>query len=215
MRDCGLTMWHIVDPNGRADGLILAWREGIDVDIVEAEEFYIAARVKDNCLGECWLFIGVHLSHNDQLRSVQYNTISTMIQQHCGRVVVAGDFNAIASPNEKEGGGEKYPTSIANFNYFIGENMLVDLEMVGRRYTWSNRRSGEELIQERLDRFLASEEWMQLYANPMVLRLSKMGSDHAPLLLDSHLQTERSKSIFKFQDRWCDLEKVRHLIADA
>ncbi|XP_025703139.1 uncharacterized protein [Arachis hypogaea] len=207
MRDFGLTRWHIVDPNGRAGGLILAWREGIDVDIMEAEEFYIAAKVKNNCLEDSWLFIGVHLSHNDQLRSVQYNTISTMIQQHCGRVVIAGDFNAITSPNKKEGGGEESPTSIANFNGFIGKNMLVDLGMVSRRNTWSNRRSGEELIQERLDSFLASKEWMQLYANPMVLRLSKMGSDHAPLLLDSHPQTERSKRRFKFQDWWCNLEE--------
>ena len=65
-----------------------------------------------------------------------------------------GDFNAISNQLEKEGGGAKSPSSIETFNSFIDDNSLIDIGMVGRPFTWSNRRRGDELIQERLDRFL-------------------------------------------------------------
>ncbi|XP_015946226.1 uncharacterized protein LOC107471294 [Arachis duranensis] len=86
--------------------------------------------------------------------------------------------------------------------------------MVGRPFTWSNRRRGDELIQERLDRFLVGVDWQQLYPNATVLRLSESGSDHAPLILDSNPRTERSKRRFKFQERWCSNDEIRQIVRE-
>ena len=94
--------------------------------------------------------------------------------------------------------GVKSLSSIETFNSFIDDNFVIDIGMVERPFTWSNRQSGDELIQERLDRFLVGVDWQQLYPNATVLRLSESGSDHSPLLLDSNPITERSKRRFKF-----------------
>ncbi|XP_072060275.1 uncharacterized protein [Arachis hypogaea] len=90
-----------------------------------------------------------------------------------------------------------------------------DIGMVGRPFTWSNRRRGDELIQERLDRFLVGVDWQQLYPNATVLRLSELGSDHSPLLLDSNPRTERSKCRFKFQERWCSNDEIRQIVREV
>ncbi|XP_057723427.1 uncharacterized protein LOC130939336 [Arachis stenosperma] len=63
-----------------------------------------------------------------------------------------GDFNAISSQNEKSGGNFKPQSVIDAFNSFIDAHSLANLGMVGRPFTWTNRRRGEALIQERLDR---------------------------------------------------------------
>ncbi|XP_072073777.1 uncharacterized protein [Arachis hypogaea] len=59
------------------------------------------------------------------------------------------------------------------------------------------------------------EPWLQLFPNPAVPRLSKTGSDHAPLLFDTNPQTEHSKRRFKFQTRWCEEDSVQIFISEV
>ena len=55
--------------------------------------------------------------------------------------------------------------------------------MSGRQYTWASRR--EIPTFEKLDRFLASVEWEQKFPLVTVHAMTREGSDHTPLLLDS------------------------------
>ena len=54
--------------------------------------------------------------------------------------------------------------------------------MSRRQYTWASRR--ETPTFEKLDRFLASVEWEQ-FQLVSVHAVTREGSDHTPLLLDS------------------------------
>ena len=55
--------------------------------------------------------------------------------------------------------------------------------MSRRQYTWASRR--ETPTFEKLDRFLASVEWGQKFLLVSVHAVTREGSDHTPLLLDS------------------------------
>ncbi|XP_020992689.1 uncharacterized protein LOC110278775 [Arachis duranensis] len=215
LRSCGFKEWFIVDPDGLLGGLAMAWRDGCTVQILQHGRFFIAASVLTAGSNDPYGVLGVYLSSNDQHRMAQFAELTSVTQQFDGKVVLMGDFNAISNQLEKEGGGAKSPFSIETFNSFIDDNFLIDIGMVGRPFTWSNRRRGDELIQERLDRFLVGVDWQQLYPNATVLRLSESGSDHAPLLLDSNLRTERSKHRFKFQERWCSNDEIRQIVKEV
>ena len=65
---------------------------------------------------------------------------------------------------KKEGGSDKSQTSIDKFVNFINRARMLDLSPACSGFTWSNRRYGEDFIRERLDRFLATEQWRNLYA---------------------------------------------------
>ncbi|XP_072054478.1 uncharacterized protein [Arachis hypogaea] len=215
LRVCRFESWRIVSPIGVAGGLVLAWKEGVKVQIVSEKEYYIAVTVKDLSNRLNWGLIGVYLNTNEQVRAGQFHELSATIQKMQNEMIVMGDFNTIASQEEKRGGGLKSWSSISDFNNFIDGSSLMDLGMVGRNFTWSNKRRGEEQILERLDRILVSNSWLHMFPTNTVTRMQENGSDHALLLLDTSLQVERSKRRFKFQQRWCGVEAVRGVITEA
>ncbi|XP_072078107.1 uncharacterized protein [Arachis hypogaea] len=163
----------------------MAWRDSCTVQILQHGRFFIAASVLTAGSNDPYRILGVYLSSNDQHRIAQFAELTSVVQQFNGKVV------------------------------FIDDNSQIDIGMVGRPFTWSNRRSSDEWIQERLDRFLVGVDWQQLYPNATVLRLSESGSNHSPLLLDSNPRTERSKRQFKFQERWCSNDEIRQIVREV
>ncbi|KAL5716472.1 hypothetical protein ACHQM5_018157 [Ranunculus cassubicifolius] len=71
-----------------------------------------------------------------------------------------GDFNAILRAYEKMGGRGIMMNSINEFNRLVSDFGMVDLGNSGPKFTWSNiRRIGSNVI-ERLDRVLATNDWI-------------------------------------------------------
>ncbi|XP_059654846.1 uncharacterized protein LOC132301626 [Cornus florida] len=80
------------------------------------------------------------------------------------------------------------------FSEFIDEFRLIDLPLEGGPFTWSSGRS--PLILSRLDRFLVSGEWEEMFSDVVQATLARPISDHVPLMLDcgglrSFLETVR------------------------
>lgn len=74
--------------------------------------------------------------------------------------MVAEDFNAILSDNEKCGGIQRTGTAQKDFLEFVEKNHLLDIVPKNGVFTWTNRRSGFTNIAERLDRFLVTSDWL-------------------------------------------------------
>jgi endonuclease/exonuclease/phosphatase family metal-dependent hydrolase len=68
-------------------------------------------------------------------------------------------------------------------------------------YTWANRRPNRTF--EQLDRILVSAEWEQKIPLASVQALTRSGSDHTPLLLDTSEHAHMgNKSSFSFELSW-------------
>lgn len=52
--------------------------------------------------------------------------------------------------------------SMQDFRTFVSDTGLLDLGFVGYPFTWRNQRA-DGGIQERLDRGLATDQWINLY----------------------------------------------------
>ncbi|MED6151159.1 hypothetical protein PIB30_079630, partial [Stylosanthes scabra] len=94
--------WFIVDPNGVAGGLALAWRDGCNVCITNHDSFFIVAMVTEIGSNVSWGVLGVHLSSADHIRMSQYEALQPVIQQFQCNVLLMGDFNAISNQHEKK-----------------------------------------------------------------------------------------------------------------
>lgn len=68
------------------------------------------------------------------------------------------------------------------FSDFIAECGLVDLDMSGGLFTWSNGRNFQSW--SRIDRFLVSSCWESVYPELFQRRMPRLFSDHFPLLLE-------------------------------
>ncbi|XP_016676354.1 uncharacterized protein [Gossypium hirsutum] len=84
---------------------------------------------------------------------------------------------------------------------------LNNLGYIGRWFTWERGRFLATNIRERLDRGVASLNWVNLYPSYQLEHLSYSFSDHCPILLDT-MGRKRSElcnkdKIFRFEAKWC------------
>ena len=98
------------------------------------------------------------------------------------------------------------------FNTIIESLDLREIELSGRKFTWANTLPIPMF--EKLDRVLASIEWEQKFPLVTVHALSRVISDHTPLLVDSGEATHvGNKNTFSFGSAWFKREGFLDLIA--
>jgi Asp-tRNA(Asn)/Glu-tRNA(Gln) amidotransferase C subunit len=126
-------------------------------------------------------------------------------------MLVGGDFNIIRRQEEKNNDNfnSRWPFI---FNAIIESLDLRELALSGRQFTWANRKVNPTY--EKLDRILASVSWEQKFPLVSVRALTRAGSDHPPLLIDSGEQAHRgNKSIFSFELSWLRKEGFYDMVA--
>ena len=70
-----------------------------------------------------------------------------------------GDFNNPLYAKEKMGGLKDLSKSIYDLEGFLIRNDLIDIDLKGPSFTWSNNGLGTNLIQLRIDRALILASW--------------------------------------------------------
>lgn len=83
-----------------------------------------------------------------------------------------GDFNDILCEAEKFGGNKPCSKLMALFRKNIDSCNLIDLGFFGPRFTLLNLRQPKHRIMERLDRYLANPQWLNMYHNATVQHLT-------------------------------------------
>ena len=73
-----------------------------------------------------------------------------------------GDFNAIRKRCERKGVSmrDNQSSEMRGFNNFIDTNLLFEIPLVGKHFTWFNSNGKAK---RRLDRVLVTEDWMQIW----------------------------------------------------
>lgn len=183
------------DGRRRAGGLGLLWDEELVVDLLSYSLNHIDVKVKKIL---SWDLLTILKNHSD-------------LPWLCG-----GDFNEILLDSEKSSGVDRRRQSIKLFRDTLNLCNFQDMGFLGHPFTWTNGRDGDGNIEERLDRFLATKDWMNLFPYSKVVHEPKSFSDHCPLFLDcylSRLEVNNSKSRpFKFEEAWIRETSCKKLV---
>ncbi|RVW30978.1 hypothetical protein CK203_098716 [Vitis vinifera] len=86
-----------------------------------------------------------------------------------------------------------------DFDSFIRECELLDPPLRNASFTWSNMQ--ESPMYKRLDRFLYSNEWGQLFPQGIQETLIRRTSDHWPIALDTN-PFMWGPTPFRFENMW-------------
>ncbi|KAK8473933.1 hypothetical protein V6N11_069905 [Hibiscus sabdariffa] len=113
-----------------------------------------------------------------------------------------GDSNIVASPYDKYGGSPFNHKNAKWYYDFLEQMYLMKIQSQGGTYTWSNRRSNDDVICEKLDRVLTSLEWNFLFPRATAIVEAAITSDHAPILLLTNGIEKRAKKDIKFESKW-------------
>lgn len=125
--------------------------------------------------------------------------------------LLVGDFNLYRSPADRnKPRGDHVEMYI--FNEPISALGLVELPLMGRRFTWSNKQLSPLL--ERLDGFFTSAIWTVTYPNTFVSSLVMETSDHTPCVISISTVIPK-KSNFRFENFWMEHQEFIPLVQQA
>ena len=172
-----------VDPKGKKGGLVVGWKNGVDIEITYKCCNMMNGLVFSDPLYEPWLISFVYGPPNRNNRGPFWEAVEKVSESFGGGWLCIGDFNHVFSQANKKGGKSVASSSSGGPNEVIEKNGLIDINFSGNPYTWSNRREGLANIKERLDRAFANDRWRLIFPRAAVLNLPSLSSDHSPIVL--------------------------------
>ncbi|KAL6194794.1 hypothetical protein ACLB2K_035870 [Fragaria x ananassa] len=132
-----------------------------------------------------------------------------------GPWIVFGDFNAVLGAHEKKGGSFVCRRSCEEFQAMSDVCELIHVDTKGAEFTWVRRRGFHGNVELRLDRCLASLEWLDTWDQFDCCTLPRTCSDHNPLLMSFSKLSGPHYSLFRFKKMWLDHENFREFVKNC
>jgi hypothetical protein len=195
----------VVKRINKGGGLVLFWKNGINLSINSYSLSHIDTIV-DGHTASPWRFTFFYGAPETHLRENSWNLLRTLKNQHNLPWCCVGDFNEIVRNSEKCGRRHQSERQMQGFRSVIDECGFIDLGFRGFPFTWCNNRRGSATTWLRLDRFMATNEWVLRFHTAVVHHLDSVVSDHKPIWLAPHLTNGQQprRRLFRFEDIWRD-----------
>lgn len=116
--------------------------------------------------------------------------------------LILGDLNLIRKLEDRNKLGGVINEMLL-FNEAMSALGLVELPLLGRKFTWSNKQALPLL--ERLDWFFTSNSWTLSYPEASVISLVNETWYHCPCIIDISTDIPKGKT-FRFENYWCEHE---------
>ncbi|KAK9666078.1 hypothetical protein RND81_14G158900 [Saponaria officinalis] len=186
------------DSVGRKSGVAINWRrQSMNVNFISSSTHHVDIEISGLFSDEKW-----RLTDIKDLSNLPW--------------LVVGDFNKILYDHEKKGGAPRSQREMDDFRLAIDDCGLIDIGFTGEKFTWWNKRSEPDDIFERLDRGLASPEWVDTFPAINLTHLKRDRSDHIPLkLCRGGVPKKRRNMQFRFEDMWLSSEKCEEVVREA
>ncbi|GJU69084.1 RNA-directed DNA polymerase, eukaryota [Tanacetum coccineum] len=125
------------------------------------------------------LVVSIYAPQSITSKRSLWSYISSLISRWDGHCMVMGDFNEVRCMEDCL--GSVYNAQGANeFNSFISNSGLVEIQLEGYSFTWSLQ-SAKKM--SKLDRFFVSDGLLSLFPHLSGICLDRHLSDHRPILL--------------------------------
>ncbi|XP_073152326.1 uncharacterized protein [Henckelia pumila] len=114
---------------------------------------------------------------------------------------------------DEKRGHNPHPTSLINgFRETVEACCLMDLGMKGHEFTWEKSKGSPNFIEERLDRALATSNWLRLFGNAEVWNLEVATSDHFAIFLKLNLLALFRRKRFRFKNSWISEPECKEVV---
>jgi hypothetical protein len=127
-----------------------------------------------------------------------------------------GDFNEIASPDEKKGGVQADIRKCFQFNRWINECNLMEVTTAGTKFTWRGPQwNGRDRVFKKLDRVLCNVSWRLKYHEGFAKVLPRIQLDHHPIIvLYEGEPNEGRNRPFRFEAAWNTHENFQQILQE-
>ncbi|KAE8666647.1 hypothetical protein F3Y22_tig00112495pilonHSYRG00083 [Hibiscus syriacus] len=183
--------------------LILLWNsKAQEVTIRQHTNQVIHCEIKED--DKSWLLSTVYIQPHSLKKEEAWENIyaySIIIDQPW---MIVGDFNDFSTLDERIGSNSDCLNRIIKFREHWNRCNLMDASYVGSKFTWTKHLYGRVTLQERLDKLLHNVEMVDYFPNLIVITLTRVYSDHNPILINTSLEipVDIEKRPFRFEATW-------------
>lgn len=174
-----------VDAKGASGGLAIIWDPAkVSLNNFLATPFSISTSFFHLDYGVAGILTNVYGPNHPREKGIFLDSLEYLAGWADHRHwVLGGDFNLITSLQEKKGGTRKLEPISERLNTLIHHLKLVDVRTSNGLFTWNNKRTGENAVASRLDRFLLSESIVTTGGEHQALIIPLVGLDHWAICL--------------------------------
>ncbi|XP_019431738.1 PREDICTED: uncharacterized protein LOC109338847 [Lupinus angustifolius] len=159
----------------------------------------------------CDVYAHTHYMH----RRLIWSEIRSIMIASPGLWCCIGDFNVVFRANEYR--GSDFPPRLPSeeFKSFSDDSSLLHLLTRGAQFTWSNKRIGDALTEKRLGRCLCNVDWLTSWNEILCCTLTRISSDHHPLLLSFSSSSVTRLSPFRFHIMWLQHLDCKRVVVEV
>ena len=167
---------------GRGGGVAILWKKECDFSIDTYSHNHMDGIVNKGKEEE-WRFIGFYGEPDTRNRNESWAKLRRLKSKYTLPWLCVEDFNEITRLDEKMGGRFRLRSQMEAFRDVFDEREFKDLGFVGGKYTWYRGTGGGNTIWERLDRVVATTDWLDMFPATKVVHLEYGSSNHKPLII--------------------------------
>jgi hypothetical protein len=159
----GFTMLIQAPLSSSGGGFLLAWKTNVKLTSFYVSNDIICVWCYSDLPDTKWMISFVYgLAYQKHLYDF-WSTLADFGVSNLDHWLCIRDFNTIIAQSDKLGGRPFNGSSSNDFCNFMNTFGMIDLSFTSNPYTWSNHRQGHSLIKERLDRGVASSQWIHIF----------------------------------------------------
>ncbi|XVF71960.1 hypothetical protein PTKIN_Ptkin12aG0082200 [Pterospermum kingtungense] len=200
---------------GRSGGLAMLWNSETQCTIKSYSQNHIDAEVKEN--GTVWRLTLFYGHPETSRRCETWNLLRRLKDLSVLPWLCVRDFNEILFDYEKRGGATRPLRQMELFREAVQDCGFQEINWEGPMFTWYKGK-GIDMVEERLDRGLATRDWLDLFPCTKERHLISNSSDHSPLLFKSSafdgMEKHKVKP-FRFEYMWKRDEHCENVIAES
>eukprot|EP00253_Pinus_taeda_P030717 PITA_30717 len=179
----------------------------------KAYNWWVRTDIWDKATKEEYTIYNIYAPNHYRDKASCWDTITSDLMTAQGRnIFLGGDLNLIRNADEKLGGNFYADPSRDSLEAIIQTHNLVDIPPLNGRFTWSNKRIGNNNIKERLDQILVQERIVARFSNIQSKIILGYFSDHKPVALI--LDKGKNMGPLPFNKAWDNKEEFRALVKE-
>jgi endonuclease/exonuclease/phosphatase family metal-dependent hydrolase len=203
-----------LDARGRSGGLEIGWSKS-KVKMLNSWGFEsgLGVEVCYADMGRIFTILNIYGPYQD--RVPYWESLTQKYYLLRDNFIIGGDLNLSLGTAEVWGLRARVDPLMDFFHHILSEVGLSDLSPLKLSPSWRNKRTGEDCIAKRLDRFLISDKILN---QPLHFRQwigSGGESDHSPIFFDIVGVRENPLSPFKFNWMWEKEEIFQTLVKEC